>query len=55
MDPLGFIIVVLQVRGTILAQNPINMAKRKNRPRDNYGPVTDWRKTIKVRESEGGE
>ena len=32
MDPLGSIIVVLQVRGTILAQNPIKGAKRKNRP-----------------------
>ena len=32
MDPLGSIIVVLQVRGTSLAQNPIKGAKRKNRP-----------------------
>ena len=29
---LGSIIFVLQVRGTILAQNPIKMEKRKNRP-----------------------
>ena len=28
----GSIIVVLQVRGTYLAQNPIKMAKLKNRP-----------------------
>ena len=40
MDPLGSIIVVLQVRRTSLAQNPIKMAKRKNRPRPNYGPAT---------------
>ena len=39
MDPLGSIIVVLQVRGTILAQNPIKMANRKNRPPPViYGP-----------------
>ena len=32
MKPLGSIIVILQVRGTILAQNLIKGAKRKNRP-----------------------
>ena len=35
MDPS--IIVDLQVRETYLAQNPIKGAKRKNRPRQNYG------------------
>ena len=38
MDPLGSIIVVLQFRGTSLAQNPIKGAKRKNRPPTIYGP-----------------
>ena len=38
MDPLGSTINVLQVRGNILAQNSIKMAKRKNRARENYGP-----------------
>ena len=38
MDLLGSPIVVLQVRGTSLAQNPIKGAKGKNLARDNYGP-----------------
>ena len=44
MNPLGSIIVVLQGWGIYLAQNPIKLAKRKNQPRDNYGPdVVLWR------------
>ena len=39
MGAIESIIVVLQVRGSILAQNPIKMAKRQNRSRANYGPA----------------
>ena len=35
----GSILVVLQSRGTSVAQNLIKMAKRKNRPRESDGPA----------------
>ena len=44
VDPLGSIIVVLQVRGTFLAQNPIKLANRKNRP----GVITALPSTLKL-------
>ena len=35
-----------KLEGTILAQDPIKGAKRKNRPRENYGPALDRTKDV---------